>query len=376
MGHVSQQHRPSKHHPGRQRTQLSGRKRPASGLKSRRGRKAHLRRVRGTIATRPSGKGACSSSPTTSTEGTTTTCPPETGATPPDDSTRGPDFFDFTRFGVRVPAVIVSPLIPAGTVFRAPTGSSPHDHTSIIATLRARFNLGPLGKRDAVAPNLGPVLTPSDPRHDDPLTAPTAADPIPQPGSAQIGLAPGSFLEAKPIAAAKLPIPSKPINNPEQTVAALSTAAKEYTFIQDRLRAWEAAGKTLAKYITALLSASSAGAALAGNCNLLVELRDSNPRFDLRRYRLNCRFISSRSDSVQLVTCGFVFGSWRRQEGVHTPTAASRRELAQPAPARRSQHPAGGRGGKAWSAQSAVLLVMAGQARHSYAGRSTRSARC
>jgi len=66
--------------------------------------------------------------------------PPETGAIRPDDKI-GASGFDFTRFGVRVPAVIVSPLIPAGTVLRAPAGSPPYDHTSIIATLRARFNL-------------------------------------------------------------------------------------------------------------------------------------------------------------------------------------------------------------------------------------------
>jgi phospholipase C len=174
--------------------------------------------------------------------------PPETGATPPDDVTRGPDFFDFTRFGVRVPAVIVSPLIPAGTVFRAPAGGPPYDHTSIIATLRARFKLDKLGKRDAIAPHLGPALTLSEPRGDDPLngiTPPTAAAPVLQPGSALIGEAPSSFLEAKAIAAAKLPVPSEPIENPEQTVAALSTAAKQYAFIQDRLQAWEAAGKPL-----------------------------------------------------------------------------------------------------------------------------------
>jgi phospholipase C len=174
--------------------------------------------------------------------------PPETGATPPDDHTRGPNFFDFTRFGVRVPAVIVSPMIPAGSVFRAPTGSPPYDHTSIIATLRARFNLDPLGKRDAVAPHLGPILSLAEPRLDDPLegvTAPTAADPILQPGSAPVGLAPSSFLEAKALAAAELPVPGAPIENPEQTVAGLSSAADQDAFIQDRLRAWEAAGKPL-----------------------------------------------------------------------------------------------------------------------------------
>jgi phospholipase C len=173
--------------------------------------------------------------------------PPETGATPPDNITRPPGF-DFTRFGVRVPAVIVSPLIPAGTVFRAPAGSPPYDHTSIISTLRARFDLGPLGRRDAVAPHLGPVLSLSQPRHDDPLagiTPPIAADPVLQAGSTPVGEAPSAFLEAKAIAAAKLPVPSAPIENPEQTVAALPTAAKQYAFIQDRLQAWEAAGKPL-----------------------------------------------------------------------------------------------------------------------------------
>lgn len=173
--------------------------------------------------------------------------PPDTGATPP-DGIIGASGFDFTRFGVRVPAVIVSPLIPPGTVFRAPAGSPPYDHTSVIATLRARFNLGALGKRDAIAPHLGPVLTLSEPRDDDPLegvTAPTAADPVLQAGSAPIGEAPSAFLEAKAIAAAKLPVPSDPIENPQQTVAALSTAAKQYGFIQDRLQAWEAAGKPL-----------------------------------------------------------------------------------------------------------------------------------
>ena len=172
--------------------------------------------------------------------------PPDTGATPPDNLTWAG--FDFTRFGVRVPAVIVSPLIPAQTIFRAPAGSPPYDHTSIIATLRARFNLGPLGKRDAIAPHLGPVLTLSTPRDDDPLkdvTVPTAPDPVLQAGSAPLGEAPSSFLEAKAIAAAQLPIPSEPIKNPEDTVAQLSTAAQQYAFIQDRLQGWEAAGKPL-----------------------------------------------------------------------------------------------------------------------------------
>src|SRR5262249_18449267 len=45
--------------------------------------------------------------------------PPPAGATPP-SATAGEQGFDFTRFGVRVPAVLVSPLIAKGTVFRPP----------------------------------------------------------------------------------------------------------------------------------------------------------------------------------------------------------------------------------------------------------------
>jgi phospholipase C len=67
--------------------------------------------------------------------------------------------FAFDRYGVRVPAVIVSPYIPQGTVMRPP-GAVPFDHTSIIATVRNRFGLGPpLTQRDRFAPDLDAVLS-------------------------------------------------------------------------------------------------------------------------------------------------------------------------------------------------------------------------
>jgi phospholipase C len=71
-----------------------------------------------------------------------------------------PNGFTFDRFGPRVPAVAVSPYIPAGSVIRPPDGSPPFDHTSIIATLDAAFDLGtPLTPRVARAPNLLAALT-------------------------------------------------------------------------------------------------------------------------------------------------------------------------------------------------------------------------
>lgn len=90
---------------------------------------------------------------------------PPPSATPPGKPSQP---FNFDRYGVRVPAVMVSPYIRQGTIIR-PSGNIPFDHTSILATLRKRFNLGPpLSNRDAVAPDLASVLN---------LTAPDNSGP-------------------------------------------------------------------------------------------------------------------------------------------------------------------------------------------------------
>ncbi|HEV2347521.1 MAG TPA: alkaline phosphatase family protein [Actinocrinis sp.] len=94
--------------------------------------------------------------------------PPPWGATPP-DNTAGEFGFDFTRFGPRVPTVLVSPLIPAGTVFRVPAGATPLDHTSILKTIEARWNLAALTARDAAAEHVGAALTLTAARTDDVL---------------------------------------------------------------------------------------------------------------------------------------------------------------------------------------------------------------
>ncbi|HEY3939760.1 MAG TPA: alkaline phosphatase family protein [Bryobacteraceae bacterium] len=92
--------------------------------------------------------------------------PPPSGATPPDNSV-GQYGFDFKRFGVRVPTVLVSPLIPAGTVFRV--AGTPLDHTSILKTIETRWNLPALTARDAAANGVGAALILTKPRKDDPL---------------------------------------------------------------------------------------------------------------------------------------------------------------------------------------------------------------
>jgi phospholipase C len=72
-------------------------------------------------------------------------------AIPPD--ARTPDGVTFNRYGVRVPAVIVSPYVRKGSIIRPP-GTTPFDHTSIAATLRGLYGIRPLTARDAAAPDL------------------------------------------------------------------------------------------------------------------------------------------------------------------------------------------------------------------------------
>jgi phospholipase C len=91
--------------------------------------------------------------------------PPHTAVAP--DNSAGEFGFDFSRFGVRIPAILVSPRIVAGTVFRARTGTI--DHTSVLKTIEQRWKLSPLTRRDKAAASLGDALTLSAPRTDDPL---------------------------------------------------------------------------------------------------------------------------------------------------------------------------------------------------------------
>ena len=106
---------------------------------------------------------------------------PPWGAARP-DNTAGEFNFDFTRFGVRVPTVLISPLIAPGTVYRVPDGSAPLDHTSTLKTVEQRWGLPALTARDAAAPGFGDVLTLATARTDDVLagvTIPVATAPNP-----------------------------------------------------------------------------------------------------------------------------------------------------------------------------------------------------
>ena len=161
---------------------------------------------------------------------------PPTNAVPP-DTAAGEYGFDFKRFGLRVPTVLISPLIPPGTVFRVPAGTTPLDHTSILKTIEQRWKLPALTKRDAAAPGVGAVLSLKTPRADDPLQGVTvpqakhATAPDPRPSHLQL-------VHAEQIS--RLPVPDA-AGGAHHEMPVLRTSSDAHRYIKERVAAWKAA---------------------------------------------------------------------------------------------------------------------------------------
>src|SRR3984885_1168048 len=159
--------------------------------------------------------------------------PPPAGAVPPDNSA-GEYGFDFKRFGPRVPTVLVSPRIAAGSVFRVAPGTMPLDHTSILKTVERRWQLAALTARDAAAQDVGAALTLTVPRTDDPLqgvVVPTATLP------ASVAKRPSHLQQVQAQLASQLPVPdSKGGTHHEPPPLRTSQDYREY--IRRRLNAW------------------------------------------------------------------------------------------------------------------------------------------
>ncbi len=91
---------------------------------------------------------------------------PVPAVNPTPSATSHPTPFGFDRLGIRVPAIVISPWIPAGT------DDTVYDHTSVLATVRNVFGLPrALYARDAVANRMDQGLL-SQPRTDCPMTLP------------------------------------------------------------------------------------------------------------------------------------------------------------------------------------------------------------
>jgi phospholipase C len=121
------------------------------------------------------------------------------GAVPPPDpeAPAGEFGFKFDRSGYRVPAILVSPWIPEGSVY-----NDEYRHTSLIATLRKRWDLGDaFSQRDASARPFEDLFTLDEPR--DPETwATIKALPVPASHLDEKALAKGLSALGKTVAPA------------------------------------------------------------------------------------------------------------------------------------------------------------------------------
>lgn len=159
-------------------------------------------------------------------------------AIPPDNQMANQHDFRFNAYGVRVPAVVVSPYVPPGTIIRPPS-TTPYDHTSIIKTVRELFELGPcLTARDEAAPSLLPALALDAPNNNGPSTPVTAAldgpsqallalrgNAVPNGMQAALSAAANLLPQTPPAIGGPVPVPGVVPNNPYATVALAQTNA-------------------------------------------------------------------------------------------------------------------------------------------------------
>jgi len=129
----------------------------------------------------------------------------------PGDKPLDAAMFNFQRLGVRVPAVLVSPFIPPGTIIH----NKVFDHTSIIATARKLFipewEKFFLTERDRHAETFEDCLTLASPRSGKVKFPKQAPEPKSPPGV--MGLA--SITDAEPAVEASEP---KPLNDFQQAM--------------------------------------------------------------------------------------------------------------------------------------------------------------
>lgn len=123
--------------------------------------------------------------------------------------------FTFERYGPRVPAIIISPLIPKNLI-----DHRLYDHASIPATLEALFGLNPLTARDAQANRLDSLVTLVAARTDAPEKLPAPADS---------GVAP------RPLQAPANQISATPVSRPDDPVDEGNLPAMIHSAMQQEL---------------------------------------------------------------------------------------------------------------------------------------------
>ena len=158
---------------------------------------------------------------------------PPPPAVPPGDDKAAPDGFTFDTYGVRVPAVIISPWIPPGSVLQplADGGGYPFDHTSIIKTVRELFGItNKLTDRDEAAPSLMSYLSLDAPLNEGPkFVTPPKLQPNRTDMQRYGNALPNEYLKALAIAAERLnsgfETIERDVTEVTETVAQLGTRA-------------------------------------------------------------------------------------------------------------------------------------------------------
>ena len=100
--------------------------------------------------------------------------PPPTANSPGDgiaDEDNNHNNFSFTQLGLRVPAIVISPLIRKNTL-----DATLYEHSTLLATLESFFGLKPLTNRDLTASTLDHLFSLPSARTDTPATLPNPAE--------------------------------------------------------------------------------------------------------------------------------------------------------------------------------------------------------
>jgi phospholipase C len=100
-------------------------------------------------------------------------------AIPPDHHN---EEYDFNRYGVRIPALLISPYVGKGVFPKTPDDpNGVLDHTSLLKYLQRKWGLGDLGERTANANTFESALSAADPRADTPERVKVATTSSPSP---------------------------------------------------------------------------------------------------------------------------------------------------------------------------------------------------
>jgi phospholipase C len=146
--------------------------------------------------------------------------------------------FTFERYGARVPALVISPLIPKNLI-----DHRLYDHASIPATVEALFGLGSLTARDAQANRLDSLITLGAPRTDTPATLPAPADS-------------GAALPAFRTLAA--PVAATAVSRPEEPVDGGNLPSIVHAAMQQELSVWPDRRQEIVNRVASIKTRASA----------------------------------------------------------------------------------------------------------------------